>query len=120
MKELVDYAYLEELNSGELKIIIVKNEFDLCEIWSGSRQLITDVMIERSSDNLKISGRKIYQTAGFELHRKLVKNLSHRPLPEYIQKDIFGREYVRGNYKCAPEISKEVTVWETNNFTIIW
>lgn len=97
--------------------IWLKADTDNRGIFSGVDKYV-DVILERSENQVKITGTKILQEGGYTRHKILVKNLPERPEEEWISKDFFGREYVKYVFKFHPRLDNKRTTIITNNFVI--
>ena len=79
-----------------------------------------NVILEKFDNELKITGNRILWDGGYSRNKLYVKNLKERPSEKWINRDIFGREYVRWVYEYpAMEDKREKSV-STNSYTIIF
>ena len=120
MKRLIEgYATIEDYGRENLTVTF-RNNIKLSNIKSGKD--ITDVIIEELNDGgIRITGKPLIYYAGYSRHRKYVKDIPIRPYSEYLEKDIFGREYVPGHqpYVCPPRVSEKEVTYISNHYTII-
>ena len=105
MKELADYGKIIYANPGtgimKTQLILLTEEEiteELKQPWPLST-FIKDLTIERDPENdiIRVVARNYVQfEGGWSEKREYVKNMKVRPAEDYIQKDLFGREYVVG------------------------
>lgn len=122
MKRLIEgYATIEDYGNENLKITFHTNVNFMKYLGVGGKD-ITDIILEKLNEGeIKITGKPLIYDAGYKRHRVYVKNMPSKPYPEYLKKDIFGREYVPGNqpYICPPRVSEKEVTYISNHYTII-